>query len=396
MDLFGFLGLGSSVTIDIKLNGIETRKSHVIHTEKGPQKIPIYTGDEPVSGTVFLVLPSGKKVDHEGIKLELVGEIGVVYDRGNHHEFITQLQELAQPGTLSASTKFDFEFSNTERQYESYNGLNVRLRYYLRCTILTKGFSSNVAKEQDFWVINFQQPPEINNSIKMEVGIEDCLHIEFEYARSKYHLKDVILGKIYFLLVRIKVKYMEVALVKRESTGTAPNLYNESETLTKFEIMDGAPVRGESIPIRLFLGAFDLTPTYKNIHNKFSVKYFLNLVLVDEEDRRYFKQTDITLWRKQPTNEAHRVVTVREAEESLAEAKKQRRKKRKNGEDKDAAKGDDGEEIGEDKKEREKFSQGPDTAESKKDGEKEKEKAEKQTDTSSWNITFIITSFWVS
>ena len=29
------------------------------------------------------------------------------------------------------------------------------------------------------------QEPEINNSIKMEVGIEDCLHIEFEYDKSK-------------------------------------------------------------------------------------------------------------------------------------------------------------------------------------------------------------------
>ena len=38
-------------------------------------------------------------------------------------------------------------------------------------------------------VRNIQKPPEINNSIKMEVGIEDCLHIEFEYAKSKYHLK---------------------------------------------------------------------------------------------------------------------------------------------------------------------------------------------------------------
>jgi hypothetical protein len=29
-------------------------------------------------------------------------------------------------------------------------------------------------------------PPDSNNSIKMEVGIEDCLHIEFEYNKSKY------------------------------------------------------------------------------------------------------------------------------------------------------------------------------------------------------------------
>ena len=69
--------------------------------------------------------------------------------------------------------------------------------------------------------------------------------------------------------------------------------------VAKFEIMDGAPVRGESIPIRLFLSGFDnLTPTFRNVSNKFSVRYMLNLVLIDEEDRRYFKQQEITLYRK--------------------------------------------------------------------------------------------------
>ena len=93
---------------------------------------------------------------------------------------------------------------------------------------------------------------------------------------------------------------MEIAIIKRESTGTGANTYNENETVAKFEIMDGAPVRGESIPIRLFLGGFDaLTPTFRNVqNNKFVVKYFLNLVLIDEEDRRYFKQQEITLYRK--------------------------------------------------------------------------------------------------
>lgn len=47
---------------------------------------------------------------------------------------------------------------------------------------------------------------------------------------------------------------------------------------------------GESIPIRLFLAGYDLTATMRDVNKKFSVRYFLNLVLVDEEDRRYFKQ----------------------------------------------------------------------------------------------------------
>lgn len=82
-------------------------------------------------------------------------------------------------------------------------------------------------------------------------------------TRTRYHLKDVIVGKIYFLLVRIKIKHMELSIIRRETTGAAPNQYNESETITKFEIMDGAPVRGETIPIRLFLGGFELTPTFR-------------------------------------------------------------------------------------------------------------------------------------
>ena len=61
-------------------------------------------------------------------------------------------------------------------------------------------------------------------------------------------------------------------------------------TSRRYEIMDGAPVKGESIPIRVFLAGYDLTPTMKDINKKFSVRYYLNLVLVDEEERRYFKQ----------------------------------------------------------------------------------------------------------
>ena len=50
------------------------------------------------------------------------------------------------------------------------------------------------------------------------------------------------------------------------------------------------PIKGESIPIRLFLAGYELTPTMRDINKKFSCRYFLNLVLVDEEERRYFKQ----------------------------------------------------------------------------------------------------------
>ena len=50
--------------------------------------------------------------------------------------------------------------------------------------------------------------------------------------------------------MRIKIKHMEVEIRRRESAGGGSNTYNESETLAKYEVMDGAPVRGESVPVR--------------------------------------------------------------------------------------------------------------------------------------------------
>lgn len=299
MSIFGF---GAPCSVDIEFADQETRKKvNVSQQDNTTSQLCLYWDNpgqnETVVGSVKLRMNPGKKVEHVGIRVELIGQIELFYDRGNHFEFTSLLKELAPPGTLTASEEFPFEFTNVEKLHESYNGINVRLRYFIKFTIVRQ-YSSNITKEQEFWVQKTAIEPEINTSIKMEVGIEDCLHIEFEYNKSKYHLKDVVLGKIFFLLVRIKIKHMELAIIRRESTGSGPNLYNESETITKFEIMDGAPVRGEAIPIRLFLNGFDLTPTYKAVHNKFSVKYYLNLVLVDEEDRRYFKQQEITLWRK--------------------------------------------------------------------------------------------------
>jgi len=291
--------------VDIEFADQESRKKvNVNQQDNSTAQLCLYSDSagshETVAGSIKLRMNPGKKVEHVGIRVELIGQIELFYDRGNHYEFASLLKELAPPGVLSASEEFPFEFANVDKLHESYNGINVRLRYFIKFTIVRQ-YSSNITKEMDFWVQKTTIEPEINNSIKMEVGIEDCLHIEFEYNKSKYHLKDVVVGKIYFLLVRIKIKHMELSILRRESTGSGPNLYNESETITKFEIMDGAPVRGESIPIRLFLNGFDLSPTYKAVHNKFSVKYYLNLVLVDEEDRRYFKQQEITLWRKTAT-----------------------------------------------------------------------------------------------
>ncbi|KAK7306830.1 hypothetical protein VNO77_44790 [Canavalia gladiata] len=288
--------------ISISFGDGGTRKQVRIKKENGQMAtVRLFQSQENLVGEVIIEPANGKKIEHNGVKIELLGQIELYFDRGNFYDFTSLVRELDVPGTIYERKTYPFEFSTVEMPYESYNGINVRLRYILKVTI-SRSYVNNIVEYMDFVVRNYTPAPPINNSIKMEVGIEDCLHIEFEYGKSKYHLKDVIVGKIYFLLVRIKIKTMELEIRRRESTGSGTNTYVETETLSKFELMDGVPVRGESIPVRLFLSPYELTPTYHNINNKFSVKYFLNLVLVDEEDRRYFKQQEITVYRLSENN----------------------------------------------------------------------------------------------
>ncbi|KAJ3258754.1 hypothetical protein HK103_003348 [Boothiomyces macroporosus] len=277
--LFGFVG--PNAEIEVVLNEEDQRKQ--IET-KDKINCPLYFDGESVTGKVQVRLKDGRKLEHQGIKVEFIGQIQLFYDRGNHYEFLSQTQELCAPGDLRQSSTFEFDFKNVEKQYESYHGINVKLRYIIRVSVGRR--LADISAEKEIWVHSYRMPAEIQEAIKMEVGIEECLHIEFEYNKAK-----------------IKIKNMELSIIRRETTGSGNTQYNESETITRFEIMDGAPVKGETIPIRLFLSGFELTPTYRDVNKKFSTRYYLNLVLVDEENRRYFKQQEITIYRVQDDSE---------------------------------------------------------------------------------------------
>lgn len=297
--------------IEIRLDSENTRKHINIKAtvngkaEGRTESLPIYEDGESVKGEVTVRLREGKAVEHVGIKVQLLGSIESPLDVITSSDFLSLATELASPSVLSGSESFPFEFKNVEKQHESYRGKNVKLRYYVRVVVSRKN-KPEITREKELWVQQYASPqvaleveaPSLKSSVKMDVGIEQCLHIEFEYLKSRFLLKEVIVGRISFFLVRLKIKHMELSLIRRESVGSGPNQAVESDTVVKFEIMDGAPVKGESIPIRLFLGGYKLTPTYKDVNKKFSVRTYLSLVLIDEDARRYFKQSEIILYRE--------------------------------------------------------------------------------------------------
>jgi vacuolar protein sorting-associated protein 26 len=269
------LGFGTSIDINITFNDADSRKRINIQTNAKSctsEQVTwyLFTNGDCISGQVLVSSSNVEPIRYTEIKCELVGQIRIEGDTKETENFICHWRVLDKNGSFTQLKAFDYKFENASLLYESYNGLNVTVRYFLRVT-LTRPFAFNTVEEQGFWVQNVVEESEINHSLKMEVGIEDLLHIEFEYNKSKYHLEDAIIGS---------------------------QLFSDSETVARFEIMDGTPFKDESIPVRLFLGGLRLSPTYIHVRDKFSVRNFLNLVLVDEDDRRYYKQQEVTLWRK--------------------------------------------------------------------------------------------------
>ena len=58
----------------------------------------------------------------------LPGCAELFYDRGNSYEFTSLVRELEGPGSVNDVKPFPFAFENVEKKFESYSGINVRLR----------------------------------------------------------------------------------------------------------------------------------------------------------------------------------------------------------------------------------------------------------------------------
>ena len=295
--IFGAL-LGPACIIQTKINPVPNRSFKKI----GFEDLMIFKNGEHITGEVTISPKGGRALEHAGIKIEFIGQIEVLFGGGNPFEFTSLVKELDHPGNLDRVKSFNFDFSGMEEPYESYDGLNVRVRYLLRVTV-TRHLASNVVKEQDIWVVNIPPPPEINLTTKTEVGVSGYLHIVVYWAKEKFHLKDIIVGKIEFSKVKLRIKSMEVVLLKKEKIGSGliddENSKLETISIGKYEIMDGFPAKGETVPVRIFLAEHEnLTPTYINCNNQFSVEYFLSIVLIDETNRRYFREHEIQLYRR--------------------------------------------------------------------------------------------------
>lgn len=213
--------------------------------------------------------------------------------------FCALSSNLAAEGRLVGGevSVFPFEFKHVEMSHESFNGRHLQIKYFIKMTI--KRGISDVHCQRPIWVQDFTPCPIIKDlGWQLEVGLEDLLHINFTSARTQYSLDECIEGELHFSLVNLKIKGADLSIVRRELVGSQ---ITDQEVLQHFQIIDGSPARYDTIPFRLPLAnlAAELTPTLRQVEKAASLLYFINLIIYDVEGRRYFKQQEISLFRRE-------------------------------------------------------------------------------------------------
>ena len=294
-----FSGVFTRPKVDILIDVPEGRKNGKIEESNGEIiKLPFLEEDEQVSGKIIINCSECRDFEHKGIHLELLGIIENITDPKDVFKFLSLNTDIESFGILKNEINtFQFDFKKIQKQYESYRGEARNIKYILRLSIDTK--FKTLIYEKEFLVMN-KRPKSIlnknNKPIKIEVGIEDSLHLIFQLNSTNYSINDILIGKIIFKQITIRMKKMDIQITKKEIINIDNN-NNEplSKILALFEIMDGGPIKNEEIPIRLFLKPYNLTPSFEN--NRFSVKYFVSIVLTDIEDRKYYKHHEISVFR---------------------------------------------------------------------------------------------------
>ena len=185
----------------------------------------------------------------------------------------------------------------------------MKIKYLVRAIITKKIFGTKLSVDKSFDVKcsleKEQYEQMIFSRMNYEIGFKGLYlntHIDFEMSKNKFNIEEeAIEGNVKFINIEnVPITSIDVYLMKTEK------IMNKSDNyiISKYELCDGQPWRGDSIPIRFYLNNYKLSPTMKTINNsQYSVRYYIKIVVYceydseDEANGQLSKMFEIVLYR---------------------------------------------------------------------------------------------------
>lgn len=261
------------------------------------KEYPTFFDGDDIFGKIELKKTT-KNFEYQGIDINILGLIELYENPKDASKFLILTKNIAKNGHLTKEiTNFNFKFPNVKLLHESYKGEIFQIKYILQVNILLR--LRTITYDEEFVVVSPKEETFLKKNdepIMMHAGVKGILGLLVELDHKNYGCKGALKGYVTFSMLNINLSKVQLHLIKKETCFGAKK-EPEPKCVAKFELIDGGPVRNETIPFRFFLEPYNLTPSYLDNPSSFSVKYFLNLIVIDDNENRYFKQKEICLFR---------------------------------------------------------------------------------------------------
>ena len=212
--------------------------------------------------------------------IQLIGEM----ENNDNKKITTFLNEskiILNEGKIIKPITLNHIFKNIKTPIETYYGNHFSINYYIQIKLIRKLFNTEKIYKKNFIIENISKTPIMNGNCRLEIGVTNKLHMEYELFKNKFDLNDVITGKLYFLEVTTPIKSVEIQLIKREQILNDINKTFENIIIGKMQVCDGQPFDDDIIPFRFFLNGRNIHPTEKN-NDSFSLKFVSEVETLEE------------------------------------------------------------------------------------------------------------------
>ena len=265
-----------------------------------PQVDPgIFNCGDSFDVSLTLKVRGNTTFSHKGVFFEFNSEL--IPMKGKIMQLATPVSvQLTEAGTLAGSMEVQLPQLTIPTTVQTYHGELFSIKHTLKF-IVKKGFGTI---EHNHEIIAYSYSPCVSKlqPVCVRVAVAENIRIDLLINRRKFELNDVLLGGAHFLLVALKIVKFTVELVAQEILDIGGKTKKHSHTIFEWEITDGAPVKGEIIPFRLFFAPLDISPSVVDQTKGYSVSHFLHFFIHTTSGTKYFKALQIKLgkWTSMP------------------------------------------------------------------------------------------------
>ena len=272
----------SGLDITINLNAIENNEKYRL-PYFAPNAFICVRGDD-ITGSITLASKSGRVVMHNGLTVSIIGQIRVKSDDGLN-EFFRVSERVLADGSVTSSQRTEFTISTSTCPAPSFYGTSYDCRYIVTATCGSESATVPV-------YVLFVDPvpgPQVPH-LSMEIGITNLLRVAFTLQSPTLDVASCLIGLVEFTEVRIRIVKMMFQVLRVEEYRDGLIGGRTQGVIAQYELVDGVPVRGQRIPVRIFFPGIKLWPFVSGGNTKLAVGYSLRFLMLDDDGKKYYKE----------------------------------------------------------------------------------------------------------